>query len=507
MGLLLGLDIGTTTIKAVLYDPRAGKLTAQSSQPTPVEHPTQEMSQHDPEQLWSAVCRCLKSISNDQMIDALAISSFAEAGLPLDEKGEPLYPIIAWYDPRTEPQAEWWQAQLSLEELYTITGQRLAPSFGVNKYLWIKQHFPEVIAKMHRWISSSDYILFRLTEKYATDYSQASRTMLFDQKNLQWSGKMMGIAGILPEQLPRIQSGGTVAGKLTQTASHFTGLPVGLPCVLGGHDHLCAALAAGAIQPGIAIDSMGTSESLLVVVDQFQSDLEIARHGIFCYAHVIPNAYILKAGIHAAGGAIDWLAGLLSGKQDKKEHVDYIKLEQEAIGGIGRTIGPLWLPHFNGSGTPEMDWNSRAALLGVRIEQNRGDILRGLWESQCFWLKQNMDEIRSLSEQKIENLILLGGTTRIKLLSMLKSSILDLPVLIPSIPEAAATGAALLAGLGVGTFLSPREAVASLRIGIQKIEPDPQLSNWYQPIYEKLYKNFYPILRVLWKQMAEIDKN
>lgn len=506
MGYLLGLDIGTTTIKAGLYNPQSGQLEYQSSQPTPVEHPAPQMSQHDPDKLWGAVCGCLQDIGSDKPIDALAISSFAEAGLPLDARGKPLYPIIAWYDPRTAPQAEWWQNQLSIEELYLITGQRLSPSFGVNKYLWIKEHHPQSIAEMSTWVSCSDYILYRLTGKLVTDYTQASRTMLFDQKELCWSERMLEMAGVRGDQLPQIQCGGTIAGGITDKASIETCLPSDLPCVLGGHDHLCAALAAGAICPGIVVDSMGTSQSTLVVVDQFLSNLEVVKHGFVCYAHVIPNAYILKAGIHSAGGAFEWLAGLLTAKINTESQIDFRKLEQEASLGVGKTIGPLWLPHFNGSGTPEVDWNSRAALLGVRIEHNRGDILRGLLESQSFWLKHNLDEIRHLTGQKIENAILLGGTTRLKLLSRLKSSILNLPALIPNLSESAATGAALLAGIGIGTFKNPQEAVDSLKIEMEKINPDGTLSKWYQPIYEYVYLRFYPVLKEIWSQMSELEK-
>jgi len=506
MGYLLGLDIGTTTIKAGLYDPQTGQLARLTSQPTPVEHPSPPLSQHDPDILWQAICRCLREISSDHSIDALAISSFAEAGLPLDSQGKPLYPIIAWYDPRTAPQAEWWQKQLSMEELYLITGQRLSPSFGVNKYLWIKEHHPQVIADMAKWASCSDYILFRLTGKLVTDYTQASRTMLFDQKSLSWSEKMLGLAGIRVDQLPLIQCGGTIAGAVTDKAAKETGLPSGLPCVLGGHDHLCASLTAGGIQPGIAIDSMGTSQSTLVVVDHFLSDLAVVQNGFVCYAHVIPNAYILKAGIHAAGGAIEWLADLLSGSKDSDGEIDFLKLEKEATIGVAKTIGPLWLPHFNGSGTPEVDWNSRAALLGVRMEHTRGDILRGLWESQAFWLKHNFEEIRRLSGQKIENVILLGGATRIKLLSRLKSSILNIPALLPTLSESAITGAALLAGIGVGVINNPQDAVNSLKMEMERIDPDPVLYEWYQPIYENLYLRFFPTLKDIWSEMAEMEK-
>jgi len=507
MGYLLGLDIGTTTIKAILYDPSSGQIVHKASQLTPVEHPSPELSQHDPRQLWQAVCECLKEVSQNKFITALAISSFAEAGLPLDKEGNPLFPIIAWYDQRTTPQAEWWKTQLTIEELYSITGQRLSPSFGANKYLWIKEHYPEVNAKMKHWLSVSDYIFWNLTGEFVTDYSQASRTMLFDQRQLDWSPKMLGLVGLDQKKLPHIQCGGTLAGKITHQAAVLTGLPENLPCALGGHDHLCAALAAGAVQPGVVIDSMGTSESTLVVLNNFQADLNIVQHGFVCYAHVVPNLYILKAGIHAAGGAIEWLAGLLSTQNPKKDPIPYRQLEEEAEKGVGKSIGPLWLPHFIGSGTPEADWNSRAALLGAKLDHTRGDILRGLLESQAFWLKHNLDEIRLLSGQSVQQVILLGGTTRLMLLSQLKASILNLPMVLPDLAESAATGAALLAGLGIGVFKTPQEAVKSTQAKNRIIEPNPALVKWYKPIYGKLYRRFYPSLQGIWSEMSEMELN
>ena len=507
MGFLLGLDIGTTTIKTILYDPLSGQIVNKASQQTPVEHPSPELSQHDPLQLWQAICECLKTVRQNQPISALAISSFAESGLPLDKKGNPLFPLIAWYDQRTIPQAEWWKTQLTIEELYSISGQRLSPSFGANKYLWIKEHHPEVIAKMQHWISASDYIFWNLTGEFVTDYSQASRTMLFDQRELDWSPKMLGLVGLNKNQLPQIQCSGTLAGKITHQAAVLTGLPEGLPCVLGGHDHLCAALAAGAVQPGVVIDSMGTSESTLIVLNNFQEDLTVVQHGFVCYAHVVPNLFILKAGIHAAGSAIEWLAGLLSGPDHNTNPIPYPEFEIEAEKGMGKVIGPLWLPHFIGSGTPEMDWNSRAALVGAKLEHTRGDIMRGLLESQAFWLKHNLDEIRLLCGQSVQQVILLGGTTRLHLLSRLKASIIGLPMVLPDLPESSATGAALLAGLGAGVFKTPQEAVLSIQAKKRIINPDPALTKWYQPIYKKIYRRLYPSLQETWLQMNEVEKN
>ncbi len=163
MTLLLGLDIGTTSIKAELYDAELGQVVSMASRPTPVEHPAPGWSEHNPEMLWQTVVSCLREVATERPIAGLGVSSFAEAGLPLDTAGLALYPIIAWYDRRPEPQAAWWEAQLPASTLHAITGQRVSPSFGVNKWLWIRDNEPDIAARMAKWLSVPDYVLWRLT--------------------------------------------------------------------------------------------------------------------------------------------------------------------------------------------------------------------------------------------------------------------------------------------------------------------------------------------------------
>jgi xylulokinase len=508
MAYLLGLDIGTTSIKAVLYDPEDGRLAGISTRPTPVVHTAEGWSQHPPEELWQTAAACLKELAAGRSIAGIAISSFAEAGLPVGEGGEPLYPIIAWYDQRTVPQAEWWKSQLSISELHAITGQRLSPTFGVNKWLWLRKNEPDVIKKMKRWLSVPDYILWRLTGETATDATIASRTMLFDQGRRQWSSRILGLAGLDPSMLPDVHPSGAPAGRVIQVAAAETGLAVGTACFLGGHDHLCAALAVGATRPGVVVDSMGTAESTLVTLDSFQSSPAMIAQGYACYAHVIPDQYVLKAGLHVAGGAIEWLVRLVSGgaaPARRDEPLPYAEIEREAEVGVGKRVGPLWLPHFIGSGTPEVDWDSRAALIGARLEDTPADLVRGLLESLAFWLQANLVEIEHLSGVAPSQLVLLGGANQLRLLGNLKAAITNLPVLRPDLPEASATGAALLAGLGAGVFKDAHNAVASLKYGETNIQPDPALVQWYAPIYQRVYLRLYPALREIWQEIKAIE--
>ncbi len=491
---LLGLDIGTTAIRAAAYDPALGRLSALAVRPTPVQHPSPGLSEHDPEALWQAVTSCLSEVAAQAgrgTIAGLAVSSFAEAGVPLDRAGRPLSPIIAWYDRRTEPQAAWWEGQLSPAELHAITGQRVSPSFAATKWLWFREHAPEAAARTALWLSVPDYVLWRLTGEQATDYSIASRTLLLDQRSLAWSERMLGLAGLRSHQLPPPLPSGTRIGGITAAAAAATGLPAGTPCALGGHDHLSAAFAAGALEPGEVVDSSGTAQAVLAVLPGFLTSARMGEAGYACYAHVVPGRYVLKAGLKLAGGAIEWLARQLAGPG---EPLPYAGLEALARPGVGVRAGPLWLPHWLGSGTPEGDRHSQAALAGVHPEHDRGDLFRGLLEGLAFWLRRNLEEMEALAGQPAPQVTLLGGTTRLTLLSEIKAAALGRPMRVPALDEAAATGAALLAGLGAGVFASPAEAVASLSCPCAVIAPDPALSAWYGRLYEDAYLPLYAAL-------------
>lgn len=516
--LLLGLDIGTTTIKAAVYDPDAGRVIALAARPTPTDHPAAGRSEHDPEALWQAVCACLREVteltrsetgqntkSSSRMIAGLAIASLAEAGALLDAAGRPLCPIIAWYDRRSEPQAEWLERQISEVELHAITGQRAGASFGVSKWLWIREHWPAAAAQMATWLPAPNYILWRLTGERSVDFSQASRMLAFDQERRDWSERILATVGLRREQLPQPQPGGTVIGAVTPAAAAETGLPAGLLCALGGHDHLCAAFAVGAYRPGVVADSSGTAQAVSCVVPRFASTPAMAAAGFACYAHVLPDQYILKAGLKAAGGAVEWLARRLAGPAATPDRLPYDELLALAARGVGVRAGPLWLPHLLDSGTPEGDRQSRAALVGVRLEHDAGDIFRGLLESLAFWLRHNLEDVSDLPIwQPVEEVILLGGTTRLALLSQLKADILARPVIVPELPEAAAVGAALLAGLGAGVFRTPAEAVGSLRYGRTVIEPAPGRIAWYDRLYHEAYRPLYAALREVNHRLAAL---
>ncbi|MDD5367969.1 MAG: FGGY family carbohydrate kinase, partial [Anaerolineaceae bacterium] len=213
--LLIGLDVGTSTIKAVALDAETGRHAASAALPTPVIHPQADASEHDPEVLWQTVAACLRQVTGQverNSIKGLAISCFGDTGLPIDGNGHPLYPILAWHDRRCAAQVAWLEDQITPEELQEETGQRFSTSLDAPKWLWICDHYPQLAKQTATWMPVASFVLWKLTGEKLTDYSIASRTSLFRQKSHAWSSRMLDLVGLTPAQLPTPLPGGSPAG-------------------------------------------------------------------------------------------------------------------------------------------------------------------------------------------------------------------------------------------------------------------------------------------------------
>src|SRR5689334_5788384 len=281
--LLLGIDVGTTNCKALIFD-TAGVQRAAASTPTPVNYPRPGWAEHDPEALWQAVVTVMRRALGQvdpACVRGVAVASMAEAGLLLDAAGQPLTSLIAWYDSRSDPLFRRWREQFGDEHFLPIAGNRPNPVFGAFKLQWLRDNRPVAYAAAARWLHVADYIAFRLCGIMATDYSLATRTMLFDLPNLCWSDTLIAAAGLRADLLPTAVPAGTQLGGVTPAAAIATGLPAGVAVGCGGHDHICGALAAGADQEGVGLDSMGTAEPAFLTLDTLRLDADggILPHG------------------------------------------------------------------------------------------------------------------------------------------------------------------------------------------------------------------------------------
>ncbi|HMO59181.1 MAG TPA: FGGY family carbohydrate kinase, partial [Roseiflexaceae bacterium] len=257
--LLLGIDIGTTSCKALVFD-LEGRPYAAAALPTPVLRPQPGWAEYDPHQIWQTVVSLLQTVlarTPAAAIRGVAVASMAEAGLLIAADGSPLSPIIAWFDARTVELSNQWRTRIAPAASFAITGIASRPIFSLFKIQWLRDNMPEAYQRATAWLHMADYIAFRLSGRVATDFSLASRTMLLDLRQRRWSESLIDQAGINPRLLPQLLPAGTRLGSVTADAAAATGLIAGTAVGVGGHDHVCGALATGVREHAMCLDSMG----------------------------------------------------------------------------------------------------------------------------------------------------------------------------------------------------------------------------------------------------------
>ena len=483
---LLGLDVGTTHTKGVLLDPQVGRIVAEQRVPTPSYEPRPGWREYDPMALWSSARSCIRTLMETAppsgYVAALAIASMGEAGTLYDDHGHALCPIIAWHDPRTRPQRDWWAKARDGYELYDTTGQHPMHILSACKLVWIRDNWPAAWRQARYWRCIEDGIVWQLCREHATDHTIASRTMLFDQRLGAWAEELLQAAGVSASMLPALHPSGHIVGRVTSEAAGETGLAEGTPVVTGGHDHLCAALACGCIAPDAFLDSAGTSESMLWITESYAPTRELYALGYSHYRHTVAGTYVIQGGVDTSGAFLAWTAKLLGLKTDPVGHL--IEMATASTPGAN---GVIATPFLLGRGTPYRDASARAALVGLGATNAPADVARAALESLAYWLAGNLEALRQLRGKSPEAIIATGGTNRSSFLCQLKADVTGLPVQAPDLPEAAALGAALLAGMGISIYASAREAHAALSYGSRQHTPDAERHLAYKRLRRQRY--------------------
>ncbi len=493
MEILLGVDLGTTNVKCVAYTP-AGEAIAQASRPTPIVQQGIRRAAHDPGSLWremaTVISRVAATLPAKSQVVGLAIASIGEAGVPLDAHGQPLYPIIAWYDERTARQSLWWAQALGEEAIYRRTGLPLGHTFTINKLMWLRDNEPAVYAQMQRWLCVSDYMVYRLTGEQCMGYSLASRTMALDLAERRWSSDMLACADLDAALLPELAPEGSLAGRIQPEAARATGLKEGTPVYVGGHDHACGALAMGAYRPGVVLDSTGTTEAQLTALNDI-SDRLMHPDLSFCLgAHVARGRFYATGSILGAGSMLHWVAGLLwPALSDGSDALT--ALTQAASESVIGAHGLYLLPHLAGAGSPDRDSTARGVWVGLNLEHTRADLARAAIEGLAFELRLLWETLERFTHYPIERVIVIGGGARNRLWTQIKADATGRVLDVPTQTEAVTLGAAILAGMGAGVYADEQDAYQHVRF--DQVIPDLQRAAEYERLYDVLMQDIRPL--------------
>ena len=460
METVLGIDVGTTNIKACLFSVTGG-LAAMSFMRTPVTVDAVFGECHLAQDLWTAVSsvikKCLEDAQNvvqDKVhVQALSVASFAEEGVFLDASGQPVAPLIPWYDERTQDQVQEIAQRIDPAELRRLTGMPLDRSFSLGKMLWMKENHPSAFTKTAMFLPVADYINFKLSGQLAVSPSLASRTLLYSPYANRWLAEVASEFGLSSTLFPSLLAGGQALGTVTAQAVQATGLTADTIVVMGGHDDACAALGAGVFNPGSGILSAGTAEALYVIAPA----KELATQSpSLCIGRDATGEKLYLSDFVPTGALIRWTMEQLRVAESAQQKDVYQAiataahnaLHQQIVERFSFTRNPISLSSFSWSGIHE---KSRA-----------GDLLTAVMEETAAASREILLEINRVIGQPLTSLIACGGLCSIPEYVALKEQRLGCSLYVHPYTELTAGGAAVLAAKGSQVFSTFDEAVAVL---------------------------------------------
>jgi xylulokinase len=503
MDYLVGIDLGSTNLKAIVYD-ATGRVAARASRPTQRFNPDPERPElaiWKPEQIWGGVAESLREavsqLEDPTQIRGVAVTGMGMDGVPLDEQGRWLYPFISWHCPRTEPQHKWWLEHVGAERQFAVGGNQIWVFNTVLRILWMMENEPQILARTHKWVLIEDFVNFMLCGTLATDYSMASTTLLFDQRRQAWSDELVATSGIRRDLLCDPHPSGTVLGQVHAAAADATGLPAGTPVVLGGHDYLCGALPTGAFRPGVVCDVTGTWEMVVAAIPEPVLTPAVREMGILVDSHVARGMWAVM-GATVAAEQLEWFRREYGQPErlraEQEGGVDWDYLMQAAADSPPGAHGCLFLPHMSGSHCPVVDHRSLGAFAGLRNITTKGDMLRAIIEGLDYQFLQVVRGLeRGLGVQP-ETIVAIGGAIHNQFWMQNKADVVGKPIEVPEIEEAVVLGAALLAGIGVGVYRDVADAYAQVHRPGRVYEPDLVLNARYRDWFTA-FESLYPALK------------
>lgn len=506
MELLVGIDIGTTNVKVAAYT-FSGCLVGEASHPTPVRQTGLRQAEIVPADLWQITCRCITELTSQLdasgSIAGLAVASVGEAGIPVDARGEALFPIIAWYDERTVPQAARINQLFSVQELYRITGLPPGHTYTLHKLLWLKENHQAVLEGAAGWLAVCDWIAVCMGAVPCMGYSQASRTLALDLARRCWWLEGLSTAGLSAGLFPHLVAEGSRIGSVSEQAARLTGLQRGTPIYLAGHDHVCGALAVGVIAPGVVLDSTGTTEAELTTISQVSPYLAQADLAFCLGCHVVRDTCYATGGILGAGSLLNWLAGILFPDADPRQAVE--ALSTLAGASPHGAHGLYLLPHLAGAGSPDRSSTARGVAAGLSLLHSRADIARAAFEGLAFELRVLWDALERFTGQSVVKAVTVGGGARNRFWNQLKADITSRTLEVPDHSEAVTRGAALLAGIGAGLYHDAAHAAAITRQPASQVVPDVQEMSFYRRHWDAYTSQVRPASAALGRLSGDLN--
>lgn len=511
MATLIGIDVGTSGLKAIAVDSESGRVVASAESAYPLSTPRPGWAEQEPNDFEAAAFEALRAISRSlgssaRAVRAIGLTGQMHSAVLLDGALAVVRPAILWCDTRTTEECRHIEALLGQDGLRETVGNRALEGFTLPKLLWLRSHEPEAFERAKHVLMPKDFLGLCLTSELGADVSDASGTLAFDPGARRWSERVLATVGISSELFPKVGESPDVLGHLSVDAAEKSGLPAGIPVVRGAADNAAGAVGLGVVKAGRAMASVGTSGVVLAHTDDYHVEPSMSLHS-FC--HAVPGRYYLMGVMLSAGGALRWyrdvlcdgerLAAELRTSSAYEIIADTASTAREGAGGV------VFLPYLMGERTPHNDSSARGALVGLTARSTKADISRAVLEGITFGLCDSLDLIRaSGSAGPLGEIRLTGGGARSPFWRRLMADIFEVDIAITNSTEGPAFGAAILAGVGAGIFGSVEEGADALVHVTSRVSPDKASAARYRDIHA-IYKALYGDLRERFRALAQLE--
>jgi xylulokinase len=503
MTLLLGLDVGTTSVKVGLFDETGRQLSA-AGREYALDHPAPDRAELDAEFYWSATVSAVRGVleaasADPSAVAAIAVSSQGESIVAVDSAGLPLGKALIWLDNRAGEEAGILSEKFGDADVYARTGiPAVNPTWPASKILWWRRHDPGLFAAASHFLLVEDFVLHRLTGEFITNGGVQCTSMLFDIGRHAWWAEMLEAVGIGPDRLPIVVAPGSVVGNLAASAARELGLPRSVAVVAGGMDQSVGAVGVGNIGSGVISESTGGALTLQASVAVHGAD---ATRQTPVYIHSAPDQYLYCPVCPTGGMALTWFRDRFGTEEIARATeggpTAYERLTDLAAAVPAGCEGLTMLPHLMGAFSPEYNPLARGVFYGFTLHHGKGHFVRAVLEAVAFMLRRNLELLASVGAEALE-IRSHGGGARSHLWNQIKADSCGLPVVTLQGDDAAVRGNAMLAAVATGVFADLAAAGDAMVIPQRRYEPDPTNRAVYDAAYGR-YLQLFDDLRPLFE--------
>ncbi len=491
----LGVDVGTGGTRALLVDEKGTVRQGLTAAHADMAMAQPLWAEQDPNDWWRAAQEAIRGVLREAKAEGSDIRGVGFSGqmhgvTMLDAERKVVRPALIWCDQRSQPQVDWINSRAGKKNVLEWTANPVLTGFTLPKFLWVRDHQPELFARVRHLMLPKDYVRFCLSGELASDVSDASGTALFDVVKRRWSMEMCSAVGLDPAILPPAHESSAVCGTISKLGAAATGLVEGTPVVAGAGDQAASAVGNGIVSPGIVSCTLGTSGVVFAHMEQVAYDPQGRVH-TFC--HAVPGKWHVMGVTQGAGLSLQWFRNQLAAS------ASYDDLMKEAATAPPGAQGLFWLPYLMGERTPILDPLARGGWIGLTARHTRADLIRAVIEGVCYSQKDCLDIIEELGVA-VSTVRASGGGAKSPFWRQVLADVFGKPVSTLETQEGSAYGAALLAMVGTGAFSSVEEACrnALRETSIAR----PARSQEVYRVNHETYKGLYPALKNLFSRMS-----